>query len=309
MSAPERLVGVLLMSYGSPESLDDVSRYLTAVRGGRPPDPEVTREFRRRYELIGGSPLIARTIEQAAALQALLAGRATVRAAMRFSAPGIREAVAALAREGIGDVLGIILSPQFSPLLMGGYLRDLEAAARDTGASRLRVRVAGPWHRRPAFLAALADRVREALAGLSPDEVDVAPVLFTVHSLPRRVAEEEPAYLAQLMETAAAVAGRAGLAPERWDLCWQSAGHEPGEWMRPDFADLIPILARRGHRSVVVAPVQFVADHLEILYDIDVAARGQAEAHGLTFVRIASLNAAPGLIEALAGVVRDEMGP
>jgi protoporphyrin/coproporphyrin ferrochelatase len=128
------------------------------------------------------------------------------------------------------------------------------------------------------------------------------PVLLTAHSLPRRVAEQEPGYLAQLTETAAAVAEAAGLGSERWTFCWQSAGHEPGEWMKPDFADLMPELAAAGHRSVVVAPVQFLADHLEILYDVDVGAREQAEAAGLRFERTESLNVDPLFIDALAAV-------
>jgi ferrochelatase len=129
------------------------------------------------------------------------------------------------------------------------------------------------------------------------------PVLFTAHSLPRRVAEQEPAYLEQLRETAEAIADRAALTPDRWTFCWQSAGHEPGEWMKPDFADLMPELRRQGHDSVLVAPVQFLADHLEILYDVDIGAREQAEACGLAFRRIESLNADPQLADALAAVV------
>ena len=130
------------------------------------------------------------------------------------------------------------------------------------------------------------------------------PVLLTAHSLPRRVADQEPEYLAQLEETATSIAHAAGLPPERWTFCWQSAGHEPGEWMKPDFADLMPKLAESGARSVLVAPVQFLADHLEILYDVDIGAREQAEHAGLGFARIRSLNTDPGLIEALAQVAR-----
>ena len=127
---------------------------------------------------------------------------------------------------------------------------------------------------------------------------------MTAHSLPKRVAEQEPDYLAQLRATAEAVAARAGLSDRDWTFCWQSAGHEPGEWMKPDFADLMPEIAVQGGRSVLVVPVQFLADHLEILYDVDVGAREQAERCGLSFLRIASLNADPDLIEALAAVAR-----
>ena len=132
---------------------------------------------------------------------------------------------------------------------------------------------------------------------------DVA-VLMTAHSLPKRVADDEPAYLAQLRDTAEAVATEAGIPTDRWQFCWQSAGHEPGEWMKPDFADLMPGIASAGGRAVLVVPVQFLADHLEILYDVDVGAREQAERCGLAFHRIDSLNCDPGLVDAFAAVAR-----
>jgi ferrochelatase len=188
---------------------------------------------------------------------------------------------------------------------MGGYARAVDAARATIGPRAPEVTVAGAWHRQPAFVEALATRIREALDRMEPEDADTAPVLLTAHSLPRRVADQEPDYLEQLRETATSVAAAAGLDPERWRFCWQSAGHEPGEWMKPDFADLMPELRADGHRSVLVAPVQFLADHLEILYDIDVGAREQAETAGLRFARIESLNTMPRFIEALANVARE----
>jgi len=259
-------------------------------------------EFRRRYELIGGSPLIEITRAQAAALEDRLAGRALVRAAMRFSEPTIASQMSELCRGGVRQVVGVAMSPQFSPLLMGGYGRALDAARDELGDESLAVAMAGAWHTEPAFIGALVAHIERALAGFPVADRDDVPVLFTAHSPPRRVAKQEPAYLAQLEATAQAVAQRAGLARERWTFCWQSAGHEPGEWMKPDFADLMPELAAAGHRSVLVAPIQFLADHLEILYDVEIAAREQAEEAGLRFARIESLNTDGGLIEALASV-------
>jgi len=294
--------GVLLMTYGSPSSLDDVPRYITAVRGGREPDRDLVAEFRRRYQVIGGSPLIEITRAQAAALETRLRGAAIVRAAMRFSSPTIAEELASLASRGIRDVVAIVLSPQYSPLLMGGYGRAIEDARAELGAGAPHVTIAGAWHDEPDFLEAVAERIRQALASLPPGG-QPAPVLLTAHSLPRWVAEQEPDYLAQLEATARGVARHAGLPDDRWTFCWQSAGHEPGEWMKPDFADLMPELAARGDETVVVAPVQFLADHLEVLYDVDVGAREQAESAGLRFARIASLNVHPRFIDALAAVV------
>ena len=299
--------GVLLMTYGSPSSLDDVRRYLTAVRGGREPGEELVTEFRRRYELIGGSPLIAISVSQAAALEARLGDRAVVRAAMRFSAPTIGDQMRALADAGIERVVAIVMSPQYSDLLMGGYRRTIETALSELDRP-MSVDLAGAWHLETPFIAAIAERIETELERFAADVRDEVPVLLTAHSLPRRVAEQEPDYIDQLHATAAAVADRAGLDVGQWRFCWQSAGHEPGEWMKPDFADLMPELAAAGARSVVVAPVQFLADHLEILYDIDVGAREQAAAAGLDFARIDSLNADAGLIEALASVAERTWG-
>jgi protoporphyrin/coproporphyrin ferrochelatase len=302
MRTHDVLFGVLLMTYGSPSSLADVARYLRAVRGGREPGDELVAEFRRRYELIGGSPLISITQAQAAAVEECLDGTVLVRAGMRFSAPTITEALAELADAGLRDVVAIVMSPQFSPLLMGGYSRAVDEARADLGPRAPVVLLAGAWHREQSFIDALAGRIREGLERFPYEERERVPVLLTAHSLPRRVAQQEPEYLAQLEETALAVANRTALPPGRWTFCWQSAGHEPGEWMKPDFADLMPELAAAGHRSVLVAPVQFLADHLEILYDIDVGARRQAEAAGIRLVRIESLNTEPRLIQALADV-------
>ena len=296
--------GVLLMTYGSPSSLDDVGRYLATVRGGRPAEPELVEEFRRRYELIGGSPLIAITRAQATALEERFDGQVLVRAAMRFSEPTIESAIHEMAEAGVGSIAAIILSPQYSPLLMGGYGRAVDAARAAVGADAPPVELAGAWFDEPGLIDALGDRIRASLARFDADERETVPVLLTAHSLPLRVAREEPAYIAQLMESAKRVASAAGLEPDRWTFCWQSAGHEPGDWMKPDFADLMPPLQAAGHRSVVVAPIQFLADHLEVLYDVEIGAREQAEAVGLEFRRIESLNADAGLIDALEAVAR-----
>jgi ferrochelatase len=306
MNDPSAPRGVLLMTYGSPSSLDDVPRYLTAVRGGRAPDQELATEFRRRYEVIGGSPLIDRTRDQAAAVQDALGEGWVVRAAMRFSEPSIEAVLGEFAALGVRDAVGIILSPQYSPLLMGGYERAVEAARAALGAEAPRVTIAGAWYDEPALVAALGERIRAALARLDDD--GSVPVLLTAHSLPRRVAEQEPDYLAQLEASARLVAEAAGLDASRWTFCWQSAGHEPGEWMTPDFADLMPRLRAAGHDRVLVAPIQFLADHLEILYDVEIGAREQAQEHDLRFERIASLNADPGLASALASVARRTAG-
>jgi ferrochelatase len=296
-------LGVLLMTYGSPTGSDDMPRYLAAVRGGRPAEVEVVAEFRRRYEVIGGSPLIPITQAQAAAVEERLRAdgidaRAT--AGMRFSEPTIGQALRELAVAGCDQVTAIIMSPQYSQLLMDGYQRALAAAAVELRYGTPQICLAPAWYRHDRFLTAVTDRIREGLDRLPADERAHAPILLTAHSVPRRVAEREPAYLEQLRDTAELVAARAGLAPDRWRFCWQSAGHEPGEWMKPDFADLVPQLRREGRRSVLVAPIQFLSDHLEVLYDIDIGAREQAVRAGLVFARIESLNLHPEFVACLS---------
>jgi ferrochelatase len=295
--------GVVLMTYGSPTDLDDVGAYITRVRGGREPSPDLLAEFRRRYAVIGMSPLIAITRQQAGALEAVLGDEFRVRAGMRFSEPSVAASVAELTAQGAERLLGVILSPQYSPTLMGGYDRALQQAANGLPA-----RTVGAWHLNPAFVNVLAGRIRLALARYPDDVRERVPVLLTAHSLPRRVVDAEPDYVEQLQATATAVALSAELPSERWSFVYQSAGHTPEEWLKPDLLDVLPVLAADGQRDVLVAPVQFLADHLETLYDVDVAGREQALAAGFqTFTRVDAPNAAPDFVAALKDVVEGEL--
>lgn len=305
-------VGVILLTYGSPETLDDVPQYLANVRGGRPADQELIDEFRRRYQLIGGSPLTRITREQAAALERELNRRHPdgptfqVTVGMRFAPPMIADAVQAIGLES-DELVGVIMSPQYSPIIMSGYNTAFDTAVAELGRSDLRATVAGDWHLQPEFIEALSERVQEALDRFPEDVRATVPVLLTAHSMPQRVVEKEPGYIDGLKETARVVAERLGLGPDRWMFCYQSAGHTPEEWLKPDFADIMPILHEQGQTHVLIAPVQFLADHLEILYDIEVGAREQAEVQGIQFARTESLNVSPKFIEALASVVEETM--
>jgi protoporphyrin/coproporphyrin ferrochelatase len=292
--------GVVLMTYGAPSGDDDLPRYLAAVRGGRAPSEELVREMSRRYALIGGSPLIRLTQAQAAALERELGAGHVVAAGMRFSAPTIAEAVARLVARGARQVVGICMSPQWSPLLMGGYVRELEAAARDNG---VRSAIATAWHRDDLFIDAIVQNLREALV-LAPG----AFVVMTAHSLPKRVFEAEPEYISQLRATGDLVAARAELAAARWRWAYQSAGHTQEEWLRPDLVELLPEIRASGATDVLVVPVQFLSDHLEVLYDLDIAAAEQARAAGLRYLRITMPNTQPRFIRALANVARSTVG-
>ncbi len=293
-------------------TLDDIPTYLKNVRGGRPADDALITEFQRRYRLIGGSPLLHITREQAAALQEELNRQHPggpefhVVAGMRFAPPFIADSVPEAA-VGAQQLIGVIMSPQYSPIIMSGYVRTLEDAVEDLQRNDLELRIAGDWHLEPLFLQALAERVQQALERFPADVREQVPVLLTAHSMPKRVVEKEPDYIQNLKETAAAVAELVGLPPERWMFCYQSAGHTPEEWLKPDFADVMPELRAAGNTHVLIAPVQFLADHLEILYDIEIAAREQAESVGMQFARTESLNTSPLFIKALAAVVQKTM--
>ena len=302
----------MLMTYGSPATLEDIPVYLRHVYGGREASPEVITEFRRRYALIGGSPLLRITREQATALQDELnanhPGGPTfhVDAGMRFAPPFVADLTPEIASDA-QMLVGIIMSPKYSPIIMSGYVRTLEDAVANLHRDDLALRISRDWHMQPFFLQALAQRVREALDRFPPDIRERVPVLLTAHSMPKRVIENEPNYINDLKETAAAVAKMVGLSDDRWMFCYQSAGHTPEEWLKPDFADVMPELRAAGSTHVLIAPVQFLADHLEILYDIEIGAREQAEASGIQFARIESLNTSPLFIKALAAVVEETM--
>lgn len=298
------------MTYGSPKNAAEVPAYLINVYGGKEPKPDVIKEFRRRYKLIGGSPLISITQDQAKALEKELNKQLTLsdytflaEGGMRFSHPYIAEAVAELAAKGVGQLIGIIMSPQYSPIIMSGYIKELKEAVSKQNPA-LSVYIATDWHMQPFFIKALAERVTQALEHFPKNTPSDIPVLFSAHSMPKRVIEKEPGYIEDLQETAAAVAKAAGLTEDRWLFCYQSAGHTPEEWLKPDFADIMPELQKKGNKHVLIAPVQFLADHLEILYDVGIAAREQAELFGINFARTESLNTSKLFIKALAAVVQ-----
>lgn len=297
------------MTYGSPKTLKAVPQYLKNVYGGRDADAENIKEFQRRYKLIGGSPLVKITKQQAKALEKELNKNSKeqtfiVEAGMRFSDPFIETVV----RKKISNaekVVGIIMSPQYSPIIMKGYIKELQEAIDKLHNNNIKLLMATDWHLEKYFLQALAEKVTESLKKFPAKERDTVPVLFSAHSMPKRVIEKEPNYIDDLKETAAKVARLAGLPKKRWMFCYQSAGHTPEEWLKPDFADIMPELKKKGQKYVLIAPVQFLADHLEILYDVGIGAREQAEENGITFARTESLNTSPLLIKGLAEVVKE----
>lgn len=306
-------IGVILMTYGSPSTLDEVPLYLKNVYGGKDASAENIVEFKRRYQLIEMSPLIQITQSQAGALEKELkkqhpnGPKFQVVAGMRFSNPFIGNVVAELAQDS-DTIAGIIMSPQYSPIIMSGYRKELEQAVAKLNKTGLELKIARDWHMQPYFIQALAEKVQHALDKFPNEVKKSVTVLFSAHSMPKRVIDKEPDYINDLKETAIAVAKVVGLSKNRWMFCYQSAGHTPEEWLKPDFADIMPELKAAGQTHVLIAPVQFLADHLEILYDIGIGAKEQAKEHGIKFARTESLNTSPLFIKALATVVEEMLG-
>jgi protoporphyrin/coproporphyrin ferrochelatase len=281
------------MAHGTPASLDEMPEYLTLVRGGRPPSPELVEEMRHNYQAIGGrSPLTDLTMAQAAALQARLGDSMPVEVGMRNWRPFLKDALASLATTGVTRVIGIPLAPQFSTLSVGKYF---DAATRALPGGMELVRTSS-FNTHPLLIEAFAARMKEMAP--RPDE----RVIFTAHSLPVRVIESGDSYADEVAATARAVAGRAGLST--YELAYQSAGRTPEPWIGPDVSEMIRDLAARGRRAFLIAPIGFVCDHTEILFDIDVQAKAAADACGASLRRTASLNTSPTFIAMLEDVVK-----
>lgn len=290
-------VGVLLMAYGTPASLESVGEYYTHVRRGRPPSEEQLADLVRRYSAIGGvSPLLERTQAQVRGVAAALGDGFVCGLGQKHAAPFVEDGVAALVSAGVRGVVGLVLAPHYSALSVGEYH---ERAASACGA----VPYAGvsSWHVEPGFVGLLADRVSQALARF-PYGAKVE-TLVTAHSLPARVLDMGDPYPAQLQETAEAVTALAGVPAAGWRLAWQSAGRTPEPWLGPDLLEVIRSL-ELNVEGVVVCPAGFTSDHLEVLYDVDVEARRVAADIGLRLERTASLNDDPVLMGVLADVVR-----
>ena len=289
---------MLVMAYGTPATPDDVEAYYTHVRRGRPPTPELLDDLRRRYDAIGGtSPLLERTREQAAGIQAALGDGYRVELGMKHAPPFIEDGVAALAAAGVTRIVGLVLAPHYSVLSVGEYAKRAMATAAELGVELTMVE---SWHLAPGYVDLLSGFVRD-----ETDRLGVGPieVVFTAHSLPSRILETDDPYPDQLAETAEAVALEAGI--DRWSVGWQSAGRTPEPWIGPDLLTVLPQLKEAGAAGVVVCAAGFVSEHLEVLYDLDIEARAAAADLGLAFTRTASPNAHPALCATVAGVIRD----
>ena len=280
-------VGVVVMAYGTPRDRDDIEAYYTDIRRGRVPPPDLLADLVRRYDALGGTfPLRDITNRQVAAIASALGPAYEVRLGMKHSSPRIEEAVDSLGAAGVERTVGLVLAPHYSAFSVGEY------AARAAGAD-----VIESWHVLPAYVDFLSTAVGAALSTMPAG----AEVVFTAHSLPERILAAGDPYPSQLHETAAAVAARHPGVP--WSVAWQSAGRTPEPWLGPDILDVLRDRARGGSPGVVVCACGFVADHLEVAYDLDIEAVAVAAELELPFARTASVNDDPAVMTALAALV------
>lgn len=299
------LKGVLLMAYGTPEDLSDVEPYYRGILGGRTPRPEAVANLTERYRAVGGgTPLLEITRNVAALLEARLSKEAAdaawrVYVGMKHWHPYVADVIEQIVADGVDELVALPLAPHYSRMSTDGY-RDAVARGMVRASSAIPVWFVESWHGNPLFRVLIAQRIGEALARPGAASPDVE-VLFTAHSLPARIVEEGDPYPRELAESAAAIARATGIAS--WRFAYQSAARTGTPWLRPDILESIEQLAGEGRKDLLVVPFGFVCDHLEILFDIDIAATQAAADLGVRLSRIEMPNDSPDFIEALFDVV------
>jgi len=294
---------IILMAYGSPNSLDEVADYLSQVRGGRGSSLDEIEHLKNRYERVGGrTPLLQITKAQSEALEKKLVAEglpARVSYGMKHWHPFIEDVVEKIDLDNPPALVGVALAPHYSKLSIGGYEDSVRRGLAKKNSSRRFIMVKS-WHLQPSLIRALSSRVSNKLREMG-DSRETA-LVFTAHSLPIAAVSKDDSYQVQLLQTSKLVAEEAKVT--KWHFAFQSASGPSGTWLGPSFKEKISELSRNGTKQILVCPVGFVSDHLEILYDLDVEAKEFAETHGIALDRTPSLNDDPGLIEALASTVR-----
>jgi protoporphyrin/coproporphyrin ferrochelatase len=295
------MIGVLVMAYGGPDNLEEVEPYLMDVRGYRATAPEIVHEVRERYREIGGrSPILERTQAQADALQAVLNEQGPdfrVFVGMRHWRPFIPDALTAMREQGIERTVGLVMAPHYSRMSIQAYFNKIEEANSGMQVARIH-----DWHLLPEYLDALAERVQAALERFPESVRADAPVLFTAHSLPERILEWGDPYPLQLLATTEALKDRLGHRP--YEFAYQSAAISNEPWLGPDASEVIAGYAAEGKRHILICPIGFVCEHVEILYDIDIVYQNLAKKLEVQLERIVMLNDSPKMIRGLAGLVR-----
>ncbi len=297
-------IGVLIMAYGGPNSLDELPGYLADIRNGRPTTPAVLEEISNNYRQIGGSsPLLEITTRQIEAVRARLdPDLYKIYLGMRHWAPWIEEVVGQMIEDGVTHAVSLVLAPHFSKLSVAKYQGKI-ASGLEMYHGDIEFENVASYHDAPKYIEALANRVQEGIGRWPEDEQDDVHVIFSAHSLPVRIIKMGDPYDSQLRETARLVAERAGLAEDRWSWSYQSAGRSPEPWLGPQLEEYVPELAEQGIKNIVSIPVGFVSDHVEILYDIDIEAQNVAKELGVRLERPPALNEDPLYIDTLVELI------
>lgn len=302
-------LGVLLMAYGTPEGLDEVEAYYTQIRGGKRPPQALIDNLYERYRAVGGStPLLRLTRSVARLLEQQLnaAVGATpyrVYCGMKHWHPFIGDTMRQMAADGVQEMIALPLAPHYSQISIGGYRTKVEQANERIDPP-LRVRMVESWQAQPGFRRLIAGRIQAALAQFPAEARDQVTVLFSAHSLPERILTWDDPYPRELQESAAAIAAQVGVS--RWGFAFQSAGATGEPWLGPDILDTLAQLAGEGRRYVLSVPFGFVADHLEILYDLDIETKAEADKLDITWRRTAMPNDDPAFIDLLATIVQEQ---
>jgi len=298
------MIGLLVMAYGGPNDLEEVEPYLLDVRGYRPTSPEIIHEVRERYREIGGrSPILGQTKAQASALESALnvnGGQFKAYVGMRHWHPFIKDVLTEMQAQGIEKAIGLVMAPHYSRMSIGAYIRKIEEAE-----SPITFLCIENWHLEPGYINALVKRVQDALKRF-PEEVRAAvPIVFTAHSLPEQILEWNDPYPTQLRETVSAVMEKLGSQPH--EFAYQSAAISTIPWLGPDAGEVIERFASEGKKHILICPIGFVCEHVEILYDIDIVYQNLAKTLGVHLERIEMLNTAPDMIAGLANLVSERL--
>jgi protoporphyrin/coproporphyrin ferrochelatase len=298
---------LLILAFGGPRSLDEVEFLLTRLFRGRKPSAEQLERIQQRYRLIGGaSPLPEITRRQAEALEERLnqkEHRFKSYVGMRYTRPLIEETVLQILRDGIREIVALPMAPFRSRGSTGAYLEELNRVCQTLGTKPGVLLVEG-WHTNPIFLDAVSEKALEALGEFGSDAREKVHVIFTAHSLPRSLIENDP-YVQDMEESVRGVVSRVQC--ENWRIAFQSRGAGPGEWIGPDVGSALEELASQGTKNVLLVPIGFVCDHIEILYDVDIVFRQKAESLGMALKRTRSLNTSERFVEALASAVEEKI--
>ena len=307
MPGPQRPTAVMLMAVGGPDSLDSVEPYLREVRGGRPTSPQFIDEIRDRYRMTGGkSPVLAIMRSVSQQLEQRLNGpggeRYRVYVGFRHWKPFIKDTYGELLDDCPEQLIGLCMAPQYSAMSIGAYMKKVEEARAQLGGD-FPVSYVKSWHAHPLLVKAVADSIAKALLKFPADVRAKVPILFTAHSLPSRILEMKDPYPDEVRGTMDAVCRALGEPSARF--AFQSQGRSDEPWLGPTVEETLDVLIQEGHRHVLVAPIGFLSDHLEVLYDIDIQFRDYAAARGMQLERMAMLNACVPLIETLASVLHE----